>query len=140
MYSIANKGPSKSTCLAHSVKPNQYTPMSLRHNTQGSTLPQSDPAITRKQSSSITRKQSLLDHFLKKGRGAPKTRRSFAQTVLRHDSSLRKGRERRHVMITSVSRQKPNPPAARSVTPRRNYSKGADLLLMEKAISDWNKK
>ena len=90
----------------------------------------------------ITRKQSLLDQFFKKGRGAPKTRRAetFAQAVIHHDSSLRKGRERRHVMITSVSAQKPDPPAERSITTHRNYSKGADLLLIEKAIYDWTKK
>ena len=63
-----------------------------------------------------------------------------SQAMIRHDSSLRKGRERRHAMIKSVSAQKPYPPAARSVTTRRNYSKGADLLFMEKAIYDWTKK
>ena len=40
----------------------------------------------------------------------------------------------------SVSAQKPDPLATKSVTTNRKYSKGADLLLMEKAISDWTKK
>ena len=114
--------------------------MSLPHNTPTSTLPPgTSGTIVPASDSLITRKQSLLDQFLKKGRGAPKTRRTdtFAQAVIRHDSSRRKGIERRHVMITSVSTKKPDPPAA---SIRRNYSKGADLLLMEKAVSDWTKK
>ena len=52
-----------------------------------STIPVSD--------SFIGRKQSLLDQFLKKGRGAPKKHRSeiFARAVKRNDPSRRKGRE-----------------------------------------------
>ena len=117
--------------------------MSLRHNTPSSTLPSNTPeTIVPASDSLITRKQSLLYQLFKKVRGAPNTQRTetFTHVVIRHDSSLRKGIERRHAMITSVSAQKPDPPAARIVTTHRNYSKGADLLLMEKAISDWTKK
>ena len=117
--------------------------MSLRHNTPPSTLPpDTQETIVPASDSLITRNQSLLDRFFTKSRGAPKTQRTetFAQSVIRHDSSLSKGRERRHAVIMSVSAYKPDPSAARSVTNRRNYSKGADLLLMEKAISDWTKK
>ena len=129
-------------CPFSQTKPTQR-PMSLRHNTPPSTLPPDTPeTIVPASDSLITRKQSLLDQFFKKGRGAPKKQRTktISQAVIRHDSSLSKGRERRHVIITSVSAQKPYPHAARSVTTRRNYSKGADLLLPEKAISDWTNK
>ena len=129
-------------CSFSQTKP-IHRPMSLRHNTPPSTLPPDTPeTIVPASDSLITRKQSFLDQFLRKGTGAPKTRRTekFAQALIRHDSSLRKGRERIHVMITSVSTQKPDPPATRSVTTHRNYSKGVDLLLMEKEISDWTKK
>ena len=102
--------------------------MSLRNNTLPSTLPPDTlEMIVPESDLLITRKQSLIDQFFKKGRGEPKTRRTetFSQAVICRDSSLRKGGERRHVMITSVSAQKPDPPASRSVTTRRNYSKNS---------------
>ena len=92
-------------CPLSQTKPIQR-PMSLRNNTPPSTLPPDTPEMTVPASDLlITRKQSLLDQFFKKGRGAPKTRReeTFTQALIHHDSSLRKGRERRHVMIMSMS-------------------------------------